>query len=288
VAIIGGGNAAVDAARVAVRLGAQATVLYRRSKEEMPAYAPEVEEAQKEGVAIQFLVQPSEIARGEDGALLVGCIENRLGTPDESGRRRPEPVAGSQFIIEADTIITAAGEAPDDALVSQALTRDGARKFRENIFMGGDLVTPNRTVAHAIGSGRRAAALIHASLGFPAQDPAAYPEHEVVKFESLNLDYFPHRPRIRLPMLSLRERERNFQEIHRAVGAHAAEEEAGRCFHCGACISCDNCRIYCPDIAVKKSAEGAYSIDYDYCKGCGICAFECPRNAMRLDEEARS
>jgi 2-oxoacid:acceptor oxidoreductase delta subunit (pyruvate/2-ketoisovalerate family) len=291
VIVVGGGNAAVDAARSARRLGADATILYRRTKSEMPAYAPEVEEAEKEGVTIRYLTQPSEIIRDSNGALLVLCSQNRLGEPDESGRRQPIAVAGSQFILQGDTIIVAVGERPENRVLSQNFISEssgGAKKLKEGIFVGGDLITVNRTVAHAIGSGRRAAVLIHAWLGGSAEDPAAYPEHEIVPFEKLNLDYFPHKPRVRLPMLSLREREKNFAEIYRVINSRAAAEETERCFHCGACISCDNCRLYCPDIAVRKSVEGEYSIDYDYCKGCGICVYECPRNAMSIRQEVRS
>jgi 2-oxoacid:acceptor oxidoreductase delta subunit (pyruvate/2-ketoisovalerate family) len=155
------------------------------------------------------------------------------------------------------------------------------------VFVGGDLASPHRTVAHAIGSGRRAAMLIDRHLGGAGEDPAGCLDGDVVTFEGLNLDYFPHRPRIRLPMLSFRERERNFKEVCLSVGVQAATEETGRCFHCGACISCDNCYVFCPDIAVKKGEDGMYSIDYDYCKGCGICVHECPRDAMSIDEETR-
>lgn len=285
--VIGGGNAAVDAARTAVRLGADTTIVYRRSKAEMPAYPPEVEEAQKEGVTIRYLTSPTEIIRDEHGSLLLACVGNRLGEPDESGRRRPEPIADSQFVLQANTVISAVGEAPDGRLVAQAFADEDARSLKKNVFIGGDLISPNRTVAYAIGSGRRAAVLIHASFGGSVQDPAAYPEHQVVKFESLNMDYFRHRARVRLGMLSLAERKGSFAEVSRALGSLSAAEEAARCFHCGACISCDNCRVYCPDVAVKKLKDG-YAIDYDYCKGCGICVFECPRNAMSLDEEERS
>ena len=156
-----------------------------------------------------------------------------------------------------------------------------------DVFAGGDLISPRRTVAHAIGSGRRAAMLIDKHLGGSGEDPAGGLDAEVVGFEDLNLEYFSHRPRIRLPMLSLRDRERNFKEVCRGIDARAAAEEAERCFHCGACISCDNCYVFCPDVAVKKSADGAYSIDYDYCKGCGICVYECPRCAMSIEEETR-
>jgi 2-oxoacid:acceptor oxidoreductase delta subunit (pyruvate/2-ketoisovalerate family) len=284
--VIGGGNAAIDAARTAVRLGVETSVLYRRSKAEMPAYPPEIEEAQKEGVTIRYLTSATEIIRDENGGLLLACVENRLGEPDESGRRRPQPIADSQFVLQVDTVISAVGEVPDDKLMAQAFADKKNRSLKKNIFIGGDLISPNRTVAYAIGSGRRAAVLLHAAFGGSIQDPAAYPEHEIVKFESLNLDYFRHRPRVRLGMLSLAERKGSFDEVSRGLSAQSAAEESARCFHCGACISCDNCRLYCPDVAVRKSKDG-YTIDYDYCKGCGICVFECPRNAMSLDEEER-
>ena len=88
-------------------------------------------------------------------------------------------------------------------------------------------------------------------------------------------------------MMSLRERDRNFEEISHGIGIEAGANEARRCFHCGVCISCDNCFMYCPDIAVKRDEKGVYAIDYDYCKGCGICVHECPRHAMSIDEEIR-
>ncbi len=278
VVVVGGGNAAIDAARVALRLGADPTIIYRRSRAEMPAYPPEIEEAEREGIAIRYLTQPVEIVRENGRIVLVECVLNRLGQPDDSGRAQPVPIPNSNLLLEAHMVIVAVGEQADETLTAN---------LPEGVFAGGDLVSPWRTVAHAIGSGRKTAMLIDKRLGGSGEDPADYLAREVVTFESLNLDYFPHKPRIRLPMLPLRKRERNFDEIYSGVGMEAASEEAGRCFHCGACISCDNCKVFCPDIAVKRAGDGKYAIDYDYCKGCGICVHECPRNAMSIDEEIR-
>ena len=280
VLVVGGGNAAIDAARVAVRLGAEPTVMYRRSRAEMPAWAPEVEEAEREGVAIRFLAQPVEFFRENGRMIMIECVRNRLGEQDSSGRRSPSPIEGSNFPFEADTVIVAVGERPDEALGNPG-------SLPEGVFAGGDLTSPQRTVAHAIGSGRRAAISIDKFLGGEGKDPADYLGREVVTYEGLNPDYFVPRTRMRIPKLSLGERANNFKEVFRDIGAEATIEEADRCFHCGACVACDNCFIFCPDIAVKKDKGGIYSIDYDYCKGCGICVHECPHDAMSIDEEVR-
>jgi 2-oxoacid:acceptor oxidoreductase delta subunit (pyruvate/2-ketoisovalerate family) len=295
VLVIGGGNAAIDAARSALRLGGAPTIVYRRSRAEMPAYEPEVEEAQKEGVTIRFLTQPVQIIR-EDGRLaLVECVRNKRADLDDSGRRKAVPIEGSNFPMEADAVIVAVGERPDDTLfdtglLSRSLPEEHAEEanmLSDGVYAGGDLMSPQRTVAHAIGSGRRTAMQIDRYLGGSGKDPADYITGATVKFDELNLDYFEPKPRVRIPMLSLQERERNFEEICHGLDIDAAVNEAKRCFHCGVCISCDNCFIFCPDIAVKKDENGVYAIDYDYCKGCGICVHECPRHAMSINEEIR-
>jgi len=296
VLVVGGGNAAIDAARTALRLGASPTAIYRRSRAEMPAYRPEVDEAEKEGVVIRFLTQPVELIHENGSLTLVECISNSLGEIDDSGRRSVSPIAGSNFPLEADTVIVAAGERPDTTLsgadfLSRGLPGESTGDVKilsDGIFVGGDITSPQRTVAHAIGSGRRAALSIDKYLGGSGVDPADYITGDLVKYEELNLDYFESKPRARIPMLPLREREKNFAEIHSGIGSEAADDEARRCFHCGVCTSCDNCLVFCPDIAVKRDDKDTYSIDYDYCKGCGICVHECPRDAMSISEETRT
>ncbi|GAB4341025.1 MAG: NAD(P)-binding protein [Candidatus Abyssubacteria bacterium] len=279
VVIVGGGNAAIDAARAAVRLGEAPTILYRRSREEMPAYPPEVEEAEREGVAIHFLAEPVEIIRENGRPILLECVRNQLGEIDKDGRKKPIAIKGSNFFVEASAVIVAIGEGPETTFSELYQSKSS------NVFFGGDLIVPQRTVAHAIGSGRRAAMEIDRCLGGCGQDPAGVMEGPVVRFEDINIDYFVRTPRARVPMLSLGERQGNFSEVCLGLEPSAALEEAGRCFHCGACISCDNCFDLCPDIAVRKTTDGRYLIDYDYCKGCGICVHECPRNAMSIAEE---
>ena len=220
VIVVGGGNAAVDAARTALRLGADPTIVYRRSRAEMPAYEPEREEAEREGVTIRYLTQPMEIIRENGRVILIECVRNRLGEPDDSGRSRPTPIEGSNFPLEASAVIVAAGERADETLLSakvlsQAGPDGSGEHMPEGVVVGGDLTSPRRTVAHAIGSGRRAAVLIDRHLGGSGKDPVDYLDAEIVGFDDINLEYFPHRPRIRLPMLSLREREKNFEEGRR-------------------------------------------------------------------------
>ncbi|MBI4830874.1 MAG: FAD-dependent oxidoreductase [Candidatus Lindowbacteria bacterium] len=297
--VIGGGNAAIDTARAALRLGAEPTIMYRRSRVEMPANTSEIEEAEKEGVSIRYLAQPVEIIRENGRPLLVECMLNRLGEPDTTGRRQPEPIAGSTFVMETNAVIVAIGERPDLSLFRDIVHKEHTSREQDakespcdhlpdGVFAGGDLTSAQRTVAHAIGSGRRAAIQIDKYLGGEGTDPADYLDAQKVKFEHLNVDYFPHRPRIRLPMLPLRDRATNSKEVNLGIGEDTAISEVERCFHCGVCISCENCYLFCPDIAVRKSSDGTYSIDYDFCKGCGICVHECPRNAMSICEEIRT
>jgi 2-oxoacid:acceptor oxidoreductase delta subunit (pyruvate/2-ketoisovalerate family) len=211
---------------------------------------------------------------------MVECVRNMLGEADESGRRRPSPIERSNFPVEVETVIVAVGERPDESLLDPNSPPEG-------VFAGGDLTSPQRTVAHAIGSGRRAALAIDKHLGGEGRDPTEYLGREIVKYEGLNAEYFTPKPRMRIPKLPRHEREHNFKEVFRNMEAEDVIEEADRCFHCGTCVACDNCFVFCPDIAVKKNEVGEYSIDYDYCKGCGICVHECPRDAMSIDEEIR-
>jgi len=193
VAVIGGGNTAIDAARSALRLGSEVTILYRRSRAEMPAIAAEINEALDEGVKIRYLTAPVELLAENGWVTGIKCVRMKLGTPDESGRRRPQPIAGSEYTIEADTVIPAIAQ---ELEVGSWKLEDGDWKLeieqgrividqaglttREGIFAGGDAATPFGTVAHAIGSGKRAALAIDKYLrgedlaDFPPLDEAAH------------------------------------------------------------------------------------------------------------------
>ena len=317
VAVIGGGNTAMDAARTALRLGSEVTILYRRSRAEMPAIAEEIEEALAEGISIRYLAAPTRILTEDGRVSKLECIEMRLGEPDESGRRRPIPIEGSEFTIEVDTIIPAVAQEADLSFLEVGSWRpalslaEGLEVERgrivideaglttgKGVFAGGDVATPFGTVAHAVGSGKRAALAIDRCLrgeelaGFPPIGEAVHAvprdvDPTVVRFEDLNLAYFEELERTEQPQRPVEERVRGFEEVNLGFSEEEAQTEAERCFSCGTCNLCDTCLIFCPDVAITRVDHRGYEINYDYCKGCGVCAEECPRNAISIEEEIK-
>lgn len=306
VAVIGGGNTAMDAARSARRLGAEVSILYRRSRHEMPAIDEEIEEALEEGVQIEYLVAPVDVLTEKGKVSGLKCTKMKLGEPDESGRRRPIPIPGSEHAIEVDTVIPALGQVADLSFLEKGIQAkrerivigDSGATTRLPIFAGGDVATGYGTVTHAVGSGKRAALAIDRLLrgesleGFP---PLDHNVHAVLKdvaptvvgFEDLNLAYFEEEPRPRQAQAPTEERVKDFTEVNRGFDEEVAVAEAARCFSCGTCNQCDNCLIFCPDMAVLRDGERPYVFNYDYCKGCGICFTECPRRAISFEEEIK-
>ncbi len=317
VAIIGGGNTAIDVARSVIRLGKKATILYRRSKEEMPAFEDEMVEGVEEGVKIRYLVNPIRIQQ-KNSMKRLECLRMELGEKDESGRRRPVPIPNSNFFIEADTVIIAAGEEIEVSFLPKGIEkrdgiiltqRDGSTGIK-GIFAGGDLTSNQRTVAHAIGSGKKAALAIDSYLqGKDAEEAIRqiligegpslsifrhlHPEERpmnphVVTFEELNTDYFETSKRHGEQRDPAKKRNKGFGEVTSTFAERVALEEAERCFSCGTCNGCENCYVFCPDASIMKTEEIlSHQVDYDFCKGCGICFSECPRGAISLKEEAR-
>jgi 2-oxoacid:acceptor oxidoreductase delta subunit (pyruvate/2-ketoisovalerate family) len=290
--VIGGGNTAIDAARSALRLGKKATILYRRTRVEMPAVPEEIEEAEKEGVKFEFLVAPVKIIGNHGRVSGIELQRMELGEPDSSGRRRPVPVKGSNFAVAANTIITAVGEDPDLSFLPYSFLKKGVRIFVDDehstgipgIFAGGDAATnANGTVVNAIKAGKQAAVSIDEFLGWKSKTNGT--NHEIVKFNDLNTFYFPHQKRVTVPRITIERSKSSFTEVNKTLKDEKALEEADRCFNCGICMHCDVCLIFCPDVAVHKDEFGEYFIDYDHCKGCGICVNECPREAMELVPE---
>jgi 2-oxoacid:acceptor oxidoreductase delta subunit (pyruvate/2-ketoisovalerate family) len=317
VAIIGGGNTAMDVARSVIRLGKKATILYRRSREEMPAFEDEIVEALEEGVKIRYLVNPIGI-KEKDGLKRLECLRMELGEKDESGRRKPEPIPNSNFFIEADSVIVAAGEEIETSFLPKeigkkegiVLTQMDGRTAIEGIFAGGDVATTQRTVAYAIGSGKKAAMAIDCYLRgknseeairqiligdgpsisiFRYFNPGEKPRNShIVDFEELNMDYFEPSKRRGEEKRSLRERKKGFGEVTSTFTEDAALREGDRCFSCGTCNECENCYVFCPDASIlKREGKIFHQVDYDFCKGCGVCFVECPRRAISLEEEAR-
>lgn len=295
VLVIGGGNTAMDVARTVLRLGAQPVVVYRRTRLEMPAIAEEIEEAEQEGVEFLFLTTPQAIRRRE-GKLEVESIRLQLGEPDASGRRRPVPIKGSEFVLEAGAVLTAIGEEPDLTFLATSLPdTDRDREVetgvgvlslqgeQEGLFLGGDALTGPGTVVQAIAAGKKAAHMISRYL--QAGQEEAKPPSELLSFELLNLDYFRPQPRVQPSLLPVDSRITHFSEVKASLPPEAALAEAKRCFSCGVCNFCDNCLVFCPDVAIKRKNE-AYEIDLEFCKGCGVCAQECPRGVISLLEEA--
>ena len=244
VVVVGGGNVAVDCARTALRLGAkEVTVAYRRSVNEMPAISQDVEEAQREGIRFQFLSSPCQIVCEDEACRGLECRLTELGDPDESGRRRPLPVEGSEFLLEADMVISAVGEEPDLAFLEGtgiALTPDSTVEVDpatlatslEGVFAGGDAVTGAATVIEAIASGRKAAFFMHRYLQGEAPMILEGPP-DVIRFESLDVSGVKKRARRRVPCLSPGKRKRNFIEVDRGFDELNALSEADRCLQCG-------------------------------------------------------
>jgi 2-oxoacid:acceptor oxidoreductase delta subunit (pyruvate/2-ketoisovalerate family) len=268
----------------------------------MPAIYEEVEEALVEGVKIDYLTAPVEVRpRGAKG-LRVKCIRMKLGKPDESGRRRPVPIKGSEYSINLDALVKAIGEQTDRSTIPEKIQDkwgnieidDWARTNSRKIFGGGDAATMEGTVVHAIASGKRAAIAIDGRLrrkrlsGAPKKvffEPGEIDPY-VVRVDDLNMDYFRFAPQVEQKQIPVAQRVKSTREVNLGLTHDEARAEAERCFSCGTCNMCDNCYIYCPDISIKRKSRGyGYIINYDYCKGCGVCNEECPRDAISMREE---
>ncbi len=348
VVVVGGGNTAMDCARSAVRLGAEVTVLYRRGRAEMPANAEEVEAAICEGVTFEFLAAPDAIlgddrrrakepldgveasfgeeSPGTNGLRVTGvrCVRMTLGDPDASGRRRPEPVPDSTYVIDADTVLTALGEEADLGFLPGDLADGGhvtagamGSTRRRLVFVGGDLLDTPHTIAFALGSGKRAAIAIDHALRsrsgdeldtvgaldvgalrfgpggnvsatrWRGDDPVrrADPVNEVIEVGDLNTAHFRKEPWHHDRYLPAERTRRTFGEANHGLPYDVALAEADRCFNCAVCNGCEVCLVFCPDVAISRGPDGRLVIDYEHCKGCGLCAAECPRGAIVMTRE---
>jgi NADPH-dependent glutamate synthase beta subunit-like oxidoreductase len=291
VVVIGGGNTALDCARTLVRLGRKVTVAYRRGREDMPAFADEIEEALEEGVALAPWALPVEVVVGGGRARGVRLARTRPGAPDASGRPRPERVAGSEVVAPADLVVVAAGEELDPAGLPEEAVRRGAVEAEDHatrvprLFAAGDCLPGGGTVAHALAAGQRAAdALLEALAGIPrprAALEARGAAPEVVGPERIRAHHVaPAAPRRRGRAPAAQRLAGG--EVRHGFDPEVARAEAARCLSCGSCTGCDVCYLVCPDRAVVRGAPGAYTADAERCKGCGICAEECPRGVVAL------
>lgn len=309
VIVIGGGNAAIDAARSSLRLGSgHVSILYRRGREEMPAYAEEIDEALSEGITIEFLTRPVRIEKKE-GRLRVHCNRTRLGQPDESGRKAPETIPGSEFVKEADCVVVAIGQSPDvsrdfDLSLGAGdriqVDPDGLETSCKGIFAGGDAVSGPASVIEAIAAGREAAVAIDRFLGgkgiidaglFRKENPTAQTQ----------LQGLPVGKRVQVPVRAMDERLKDFSEVELGYSEEQAVAEASRCLRCDLpinidpekCTGCFTCVMRCAfrhgktfapswsKVGVIALSETTNEILFsDQCDSCGICARYCPHDAL--------
>ncbi len=316
-AIIGGGNAALDAARMAVRLGSEATIIYRRTKKEMPANEWEIEEAQREGVRIIYLAIPLKIIGMREKILGLICLRTKLGEPDQSGRRRPIPEEGSEFLVEADCLIPAVSQTPDLSFLGKGHNFDinpwGTLIVNEKtlstnqpgVFAGGDVVTGPNTIIDAIAQGRRAAVYIDKYL--QSFDINRLKEDEIVMTADIvkkiemegDYDSINRQP---MPTLPLERRMGVFDEVELGFTEEMAIREAKRCLKCNhnicieteQCIACGRCSEVCPygciqmvtlegeeDYFFRPWLKGKVKVKDDtLCIRCGLCKEYCPLDSV--------
>lgn len=293
VIVIGGGNTALDSARVALRKGSAVTVVYRRVRDEMPAIPAEITAAIEEGVEFIYNAVPTKITGQGEYFNRMECLRTKSGKIDQSGRMIPMPIDGSEFFLDADSLILAIGEEADLSFLPEKLeTEHGTiaadtwgRTNLKAVFAGGDAATAAGYVSNAISSGKKTALAIDAHLRGEDFNPVDA-QTDGVKFENLNLNYFEKMPKIKPSTLEIDDRVSGFKEVHSGISKAEAKTEAERCFSCGHCVNCNVCLMVCPEVAISyDKVTHTYNVNYDYCKGCGICAEECPRSEITLEEE---
>jgi len=284
VVVYGGGNTAIDVARTAKRLGAsEAIIVYRRTREKMPAHDFEVEEALQEGVLIKWL---STIKQAGESSITV----EKMALDDKGF---PQPT-GEFETLEADSVVLALGQDVDLSLIENVpglVVQDGVVQVNAQmmtghagIFAGGDMMPAERNVTVAVGHGKKAARNIDAWLRGVVVQPAR--KSELATFDKLNTWYYSDAPKTVRPMLDIIRRQSTFEEVQGGLDESNALFEARRCLSCGNCFECDNCYGVCPDNAVIKLGPGkGFEFNYDYCKGCGVCVSECPCGAIKMVPE---
>ncbi len=327
--VVGGGNTAIDVARSLRRMGVSPTIVYRRRREDMPAFEHEVARALEEGVRMVELRAPLALAR-VDGGIELKVQKMRPAGVGADGRMRVVPDGDATELIFADALYSAIGAThaeswmvpPDDGRVVRL---SHAAAFWDApvgipLLYGGDPVNENESVADAIASGKQAAIALDVffqkgagavkaelarcavgdgtslSMEIYLGGPRANRSARVVSFKDIPTDYFSPSEKKRGASLPPERAIASFEEIESSLGAAEAAMQAERCFNCGICNDCDNCRTYCPELAITALRAGrrddwsteagpARAINSDYCKGCGICAAECPRCAMIIEEQ---
>jgi NADPH-dependent glutamate synthase beta subunit-like oxidoreductase len=284
VIVVGGGDTAIDAARICRRLGANTTILYRRTVKEMPAIDEEIEQAQTEGVKLEYLAAPIGFVKDGSRITHMKCIRMELGEPDDSGRRRPVPIEGSDFEIPATAVIPAISQAPDfSGFESLVEGRDwikvddhGSSTKVDHVYAGGDAVSL-ALVTTAIGQGRRAAEAIDRDLrGAP---PPPLEQLPLIKPDRMRLDHYEKKDRAQSTALPVEQRLAGLEtEVNLPLSPEQVIAETRRCMSCGFCFDCEKCWLFCQDQAVDKPMQKGvlYTFKLENCTGCKKCAEECP------------
>ncbi|MBD3382068.1 MAG: FAD-dependent oxidoreductase [candidate division Zixibacteria bacterium] len=284
--VIGGGDTAIDAARVCRRLGAEVTILYRRTRNEMPAIEEEIVGAEEEGVNFEFLAAPLSITKEGDKAVKMNCQRMELGEPDSSGRRRPVPIPNDEFEVELTCLIPAISQEPGfDGLEDLKAgpkdwikADDDFKTDKENIYAGGDVLNLG-LVTIAIYQGRIAAYKIHEEVTGEKIDVDDNVEHDVIKSDKMLLSYYEEKLRHEGQKIPPSERLKTMEEeILKTLSEEEFLEETQRCMSCGSCFECGQCWSYCQDSAIIKplTPDQTYTFKLDFCKGCDKCAENCP------------
>jgi heterodisulfide reductase subunit A len=264
ITVVGGGNAAIDAARTALRLGAkEATIIYRRSRREIPANEWEIEEAEKEGVKINYLVMPVKIIGKDNQVIAVECQKIELGAPDATGRRTPIPIPGSEFAIDTDIIIPAVSQAPDTSAFPElektkwgavVVNPDNLMTSQGGVFAGGDLVSGPATIIEAVATGKKAAENIELFLKGANMQPAEQPMPEIAQFTDEEYAKFSKQNRTEMPKIPLTER-KTFKEVETGYTEEDAKKEASRCLNCSICCECMECTKICEPVAIDHKMQ---------------------------------
>jgi NADPH-dependent glutamate synthase beta subunit-like oxidoreductase len=284
VVVIGGGDTAIDAARVSRRLGADVTIVYRRTRTEMPAIEEEIDAADEEGIKIHFLAAPVEIYQHNGMATGMKCQRMELGEPDSSGRRRPVPIEGDVFDLDFTCLVTAVSQAPDFSgfeILKEGtdwITVDENSRTRiEGIYSGGDNINLG-LVIDAIAQGRKAALAIHELITGDQYSPKDF-RMDVIRTDKMRLDYYKETQPVPRRELPVKERLNDMvTEVVRTDSEEDVIHEAKRCMSCGMCFDCGTCWGWCGDNAiVKPLVRGEpYKFKLEFCTGCGKCAELCP------------
>ena len=295
--VIGGGSAALDAARSARRLGHTVTLLCLEQRAQMPAQPEELTEALEEGVLLVDGARLDGVTDGGTDGLTLTCTRVSFVPGAKRGQFTLAPIEGSRFTLAADAIVTSIGQDPDLTVLGEGFAAAGGLLQTDlqlatstaGVYAGGDMASMARFVTEAIGMGKRAAQAIAGELRQRQAASTTNPTFDsepLVPLASIGTYYYPKRERAQAQRLDAHERLARDAEVQLGLELEQALAESERCFSCGTCTHCNNCVVYCPDMAVKRLGNG-YTVLTDYCKGCGLCVRECPTGSMTMEEELR-